>query len=159
MFCAFNRRKIIFICFLLSIIVINCSSVSGNGDNIFVRAEIYYYDWDVLTRYALLPEDIRKRHKIKIIIVDKDEVAKFVKWLRLDEMQAISKPEMEDARLVIDLFNAKGVRESYYASQFNLISENSLRKRSVDETFKNMFCLKQRFKESKEMVKGKDNKQ
>ncbi len=156
MFCAFNRRKVIFICFLVSMILISRSSSSGNGDNIFVRAEIYYYGWDVLTRYALSPEDVRKRHKIKIFIVDKDEVAKFVKWLRLDKMQSISRPEGEDARLVVDLFKTNGVRESYYASRFNLISEDSLRKRHIDEIFKNMFCIKQNFEENNEVSKGKN---
>ena len=139
----FNKTKLLFTFFLLFMSLINISDSWSNDDEIFIRAEIYYYDWDVLTRYALSPEDVRKRYKIKILIADKEEVAKFVKWLQLDNMRPVSQPEEEDARLVVDLFKTKGIRESYYASRFNLISEDSLRKRQIDKKFKSLFFFKQ----------------
>lgn len=144
-----NFKNVIYACILLSIILVNSKNISGNSNVMFIRAEIYYYGWDLLTRYALSPEDVRMRHKIKIIIIEQDEVTKFIKWLRINELKSVSKPEKEDARLVIDLFKSNGVRETYYASRFSLLSEDSLRKRSIDDSFKDMFCLTRGFDESK----------
>jgi hypothetical protein len=105
----------------------------------FIKAEIYYYGWDVLTRQKLSSSDVRNGYKIYISITDSTEVAKLVKWLRLDELQSVTNNKAEDARLTIDLFKINGNRITYYASRFNLLTENASAKRSINKEFRDKF--------------------
>jgi len=105
----------------------------------FVRAEIYYYDWDIETRSALSPEYVRERYRIKTIIAGSDELACFLMMLDLGKLKSVSKVYKEDIRLVIDLIKKSGRRTSFFASRFNLMSEDFKAKLSIDESFRDRF--------------------
>ena len=114
----------------------------------YIRAEVYYYGWDVLTRSKLSLDMVRKTPQIKIIIYDSFEVSRFTSWLRLDDMKSRNEPpttdQSEDPRLVIDLFKADSRHVTYYASRFNLLSEDSRKRRPIDDTFRQKFIFGQR---------------
>lgn len=105
----------------------------------YIRAEISYYGWDVLTRSRTSLNAVREASRIKIVIYDSPEIARFVKWLYLEDMKDASDVRPEDPRLVIDLFQSNNQRTTFYASRFNLISEDNKRKRSIDESFREKF--------------------
>ena len=139
-----NKRIII----ILNLFILSnfCPAWAGNDvryDPKFIKAEIYYYGWDVFTRSMISLESVRNSPKIRISIIDPGEVLQFVKWLRLEEMlETQDKPglvQREDPRLVIDLFDSKNTQTTYYASWFNLLSQDSRKKRPIDETFRNKF--------------------
>ena len=111
----------------------------------FTRIEIYYYGWDVLTRSRLSLDTIRRNSKIHITILDQYEMGQFAKWARFDEMEDVDVPHGvvvgEDPRLVIDLYEHDGKRVTYYASKFNLLSEDSKKRRRIDERFRRKFSF------------------
>ena len=138
----------IFVALLMISISDSFSAEDRKRDNApaFIKAEIYYVSWDIDTRSKLTTKDVRKLYWIRISIREETEVNKFVNWLRLDEMKLAAVPEQEDARLAIDLFKADGKRVTYYASQFNLLSEDSRSKRGIDEEFRRKFRFENRTK-------------
>ena len=107
----------------------------------FAMAEIYYYDWDVLTRSALTPEMVRKNYSVRVSITDKEKAHKFTNWLRIDEMNPTEIKEIGDVRLVIDLFTSTGELTSYFATRFDLISEDMAFKRKIDDKFREKFTF------------------
>lgn len=109
----------------------------------YVKVEIYYYDWDVQTRYALTPDIVRTNYWLKITIVNKAEIDRFIQWLHTEKMKKIDIKEIYDIRLVIDLFDRDGKRTSYYATQFDLINENATLKLRIDDKFKTKFNFKE----------------
>lgn len=113
----------------------------------FTQAEIYYYGWDVLTRSRLSLTMVRENPEIQISIRDRFEVDCFVNWLQLDKLKenpTNAPTDAEDPRLVIDLFRSDNTRLTYYASRFNLASEDSRKKRPIDESFRNKFIFRGR---------------
>ncbi len=133
-------KKILLMCVMA---IIFCISVNAHAnEDMFkpVKAEVFYYGWDVETRTRLSPDDVRNRYWTKINIVNEHEVEQFIKWLELDKMTKISVHE-EDTRLVIDLYDLNGKRVTYYASTFNLCSEDSVFKRRIDKEFKEKFTF------------------
>jgi hypothetical protein len=105
----------------------------------YTKAEIYYYGWDVLTRGRLSLDTVRTEFRTKTEIRDPAEVARLVRWLRLERMETSTDLQPEDPRLVIDLRAADGAVSTYYASVFNLLSEDSRKKRKIDQAFRNRF--------------------
>lgn len=111
----------------------------------YVRAEIYYYGWDILTRSQLSLAMIRENPVIHISIRDRLEVDCFVQWLGLDQLEgqgSTAPKDSEDPRLVIDLFRPDETRTTYFASRFNLVSEKSGKKRPIDESFRQKFTFR-----------------
>lgn len=140
---AFWKRVLVFAigCFIPSVSYPSAADCHTEGQ--FIRAEIYYYGWDVLTRSRLSLAMVRENSKIQISIRDPSEVGCFVNWLQLDKMKdAATKTLPEDPRLVIDLFRSDRSAVTYYASRFNLLSEDSKRKRAIDESFRQKFIYR-----------------
>lgn len=129
--------KKIYTCLAILLFMLFCVANGAKAEenrNEYVKAEIYYYQWDALTRAALTFDDLRERHHIKIVIVSKFQVVDFVKWLKLGDMSMTSGEE-EDPRVLIDLYDSSGNKTTYYASRFNLNSADSKMKRKVEEDF------------------------
>lgn len=130
------------------IFVINFCPMTGYGDQNmenrteFVKAEIFYYDWSVERRSALTPEMVRTNYWSRMTIVNKIEVNRFIEWLQIDKMRGNNIKEVNDVRLVIDLFDSKANRKTYIATQFYLMSEDTMLKRRIDGTFKSKFSFR-----------------
>jgi hypothetical protein len=133
--------------FVSSLWLACCPSARATNDvaDQYIRAEVYYYGWDVLTRSKLSLDMVRQSPQIKIIIYDSFEVSRFISWLRLDDMRGRNEPsttdQSEDPRLVIDLFKADRQHVTYYASRFNLFSEDSRKRRPIDDAFRQKFLF------------------
>jgi len=102
------------------------------------KAVLYYEGWDTLTRAQLSPDDVRRTAPVVVTLRDRQHIDIVLRWLNLGALkQHNSRPE--DARLVVDFFDAGEKRESYYVSRFNLLSEDSKRARPIDEKFRRHF--------------------
>ena len=86
-------------------------------------------------------EYIRNNFDVSITLNDIDEINGFIAWLQLENLKHSKDYMDEDPRLVIDFYETSGKRISFYASQFNLCSEDSKQKRKIDENFKKTFYL------------------
>ena len=113
----------------------------GAGVHPFVKAEISYYGWNVLTRGRLSLDDVRQHTSIKTIIWNPHEVTSFLPTLQLDKMRKSSEGMTGDPRLVVDLWNLQGARTTYYSDGQLLISEDGHQWRTVDETFRLRFTF------------------
>lgn len=141
-------RKYQVLASILVMLIFPAAVNSADNKDDFVRAEIYYFEWDIETLVGLTPESVRSQPTIKTIIqspiapLAKAEVAALRRWLRIEEMKpthANKKSNAEDARLVIDFYRSDGSRVTYYASRFNLISEDHKIKRPIDDAFREKF--------------------
>jgi len=101
------------------------------------RADIYFIDWDVLTRVGLTPERVRELADSKRTF--RRDAPDIARSLALDKLRPTEDKHSEDARLVIDLFTDTGARVTYYASRFNLCTADSASKRPIDEKFRQRF--------------------
>lgn len=101
------------------------------------RADIYFIDWDVLTRASLTPERVRELADSKRTF--RRDAPEIARALALDRLRPTKDKRREDARLVIDLFTDTGDRITYYASRFNLCAADSASKRPIDEKFRQHF--------------------
>jgi hypothetical protein len=113
------------------------SSVSACRADTWQRADIYFIDWDVLTRARLTPERVRELADSKRTF--RREAPEIARSLALDKLKLTKDKQPEDARLVIDLFTATGARITYYASRFSLCTADSTFKRPIDEQFRQRF--------------------
>jgi hypothetical protein len=115
----------------------------GAGVHPFVKAEISYYGWNVLTRGRLSLDDVRQHSSIKTIIWTPYEVTSFLPTLGLDRMRKSREGATEegDPRLVVDLWNLQGARTTYYSDGRLLISEDGRQWRTVDEAFRRKFTF------------------
>jgi len=132
--------------FVLMAIALNLWADSVPSLANIAKVEIYYYGWDVLTRSRISLDTIRKNPKIATVIHDKFEISEFVRWLRISDMS--QQPDRlsgmsatEDPRLVIDFFDLKNRRVTYYASRFRFLSEDSRKSRPIDDTFRRRFTF------------------
>jgi hypothetical protein len=66
------------------------------------RADIYFVDWDVLTRTRLTPENVRELADFKRTY--QREALEIARALDLGKLSFSQDKRPEDARLVIDLF-------------------------------------------------------
>jgi hypothetical protein len=101
------------------------------------RADIYFIDWDVLTRASLTPQRVRELADSKRTF--RRDAPDIARSLALDKLRPTKDKHPEDARLVIDLFTDTGTRITYYASRFNLCAADSASKRPIDEKFRQQF--------------------
>jgi hypothetical protein len=101
------------------------------------RADIYFVDWDVLTRTRLTPENVRELADFKRTY--QREALEIARAVDLGKLSFSQDKRPEDARLVIDLFAKDDVRVTYYASKFNLSTFDSTSKYPIDEQFRKHF--------------------
>jgi hypothetical protein len=107
----------------------------------FVRAELYFIDWSVLTRASLSPEQVRRHPYISMRIEQQDRVSGLLKWLDIDALSPSTADDGPgDARLVVDLFDREGHRVTFYADRFSLMSEDGSRRRAIDRSFRESIC-------------------
>jgi hypothetical protein len=107
----------------------------------FVKADIYYYGWNVLTRGKLSLDDVRKNKRTSTNILDRNETMAFLDWLRLGTMKRSSdgSTRSEDPRLVIDFWDVHGNRTTYYSGGNLILSEDGGLWRVVDREFTGKF--------------------
>ena len=118
------------------------SATADSDSHKYIRAEIYYVNWNIRTRIPLSIDSIRRNYDIKTIIQDQYEINKFVKSLPLDELSPVQIPvDHVDARLVIDLIESDGSMETYVASYFTLYSSDLQRELEINEEFRARFRL------------------
>lgn len=101
-------------------------------------AVVYYMQWETETRSSLSPEALRQIAPVVVTIRDVRLVSEVRRWLDVLALQP-GDFKFEDTRLVVDFLVGGQKRESYYASYFNLRSEDSKRGRAIDDTFRNHF--------------------
>jgi hypothetical protein len=101
---------------------------------VWSKAEVYFTDWDVLTRERWTIEKARKlaQHKKSFI----QDASRITDMLSLDKLQPAKERASEDARLVVDLYTDAGRKVTYYASRFRLSSADDSLKRELDESFR-----------------------
>ena len=103
----------------------------------WLRAEIYFVDWDVSTRTQLSPQRVRELADYKRTL--RRDAPSIARLLVPETLKRTRDKQSEDARLVVDLYTDNFVRITYYASRFNLCNETSTAKRPVDEQFRQRF--------------------
>jgi len=111
----------------------------------WVRADIYFLDWNVEVRARLSPEALRKQTKAeggdrwyRIRHVSGAALNQLLDVLQLAKLRPDDR-ELEDARLVVDLFDSSGDRTTYYASRFKLATPDNRLKRAIDQHFRDYF--------------------
>ena len=107
----------------------------------YSKIKIYFIDWSIITRSRFKLDYIRNNYDVSITLNDTDEINGFINWLQLEKLKYNKDYEDEDPRLVVDLYHNSGKQISFYASQFNLCSEDSKQKRQIGENFKQTFYL------------------
>lgn len=111
-----------------------CTITASRAEEWQQRAELYFIDWDVLTRVALTPERVRELADHKRTF--SRDVRSIVSALSISKLRPATHPEREDARLVVDLYTDTGARVTYYASRFNLCTADSKWKHPIDAQFR-----------------------
>jgi hypothetical protein len=109
----------------------------------YVKAEIYFYGWNILTRGKLALDDVRRNPRIKTNISDPYETIAFWRWLRTEKM-SLTKGQAEkneNPRLVIDFWDSQGNRTTYYSGGRHLLSEDGAQWRVVDAEFTRRFSF------------------
>ena len=101
------------------------------------RAELYFIDWDVLTRAALTPERVRELADSRLTF--SRDLSPIVDALAIKQLRAAKRPDREDARLVVDLYTDTGARVTYYASRFAFCTADSKWKHPIDAQFRRYF--------------------
>jgi len=107
----------------------------------FVKAEIYYFGWSVVTGGRLRLDTIRQAPRIRTVMTEPFEVNAFAKWLRIDEMRKQRRDG--DPRLVIDLFDKAGARTTFYSDGADLIAEDGSAWRPIGTEFRARFTFSQ----------------
>ena len=121
----------------IAILVALLSSIAASDAEEWTRAELYFIDWDVLTRVALTPERVRELADHKQTFAR--DFASIVNALAISKLRPAKHPEREDARLVVDLYTDTGARVTYYASRFSLCTADSKWKHPIDAQFRRFF--------------------
>jgi hypothetical protein len=118
-----------------AVLIASTAAVEGQAAPSVV---IYYLGWDTEYPARLSPEAAREFASIVVTIHDPIEASKVRQRLDLSAMKSRD-AEPEDARLVIDFMEGDQKTESFYASRFNLLSQDSTRARVIDENFRRHF--------------------
>lgn len=113
------------------------------ADFVAVKADIYYYGWNVLTRGRLSLDEVRLNARSATRIFDDKETASLKRWLDLGKMTAAApgKEISGDPRLVIDFFEENGRRHTYYSDGRLLLSEDGAAWREIDAGFRRRFTF------------------
>lgn len=121
--------------FLIALLLASTSAIAQ------VRtATIFVYRWDVETRWALQPSDVRNSPSVKTEILDGEFANSLRKWLTSERfITPMDHNPLLNIRLVIDFKMEDGSVESYYANRFKLFEVKSGKARVIDEKFKSRF--------------------
>lgn len=134
--------KAVFVAFGLGALIAVPASISA-GDLSMQRlatAEIYYFDWDVITRSRLSIDDVRRMYHAKIFIRGNHQVHRFIKKVGIDKLAPAAAPDHEvDVRVVIDLAFESGEVRTLFADRFHLYSMDSRSSTPVDDRFRDAF--------------------
>jgi len=104
----------------------------------FVRAQINYIDWSVMTRGRLTPDDVRRLAGMRTNLFEPRDIKALLRTMDVASMSESRDGSMKtgDARLVVDLWDTCGERVAYYSDGALLMSEDGRRWRSVDQDFR-----------------------
>ena len=103
----------------------------------FVRADLFFMSWETRTRARQTPADVRRHPQVAVTTDDPECLDALLAALRLDALvKARRGAGPGDARLVVDLRDEHGALVTYYADWFELMSEDGLLRRPIDETFR-----------------------
>ena len=127
-FCAHSMKNA-FIAVLFATLTLSASRTDD-----WLRADVYFIDWSVLTRAALTPKRVRQLADYKHTF--RDDAPAVARLLELAKVKPTKDNRQEDARLVIDLLDDTMQRHTYYASRFNFCSADNKRKRAIDAQFR-----------------------
>jgi len=119
--------------FLTLTVALVITAVSAFADT-WQRADIYFTDWDVLTRERWTIAKARERAQHKITITE--NASRIADMLSLQKMKPVMGKSPEDARLVVDLYTDTNHKVTYYASRFSLSTANDAMKRDLDRSFR-----------------------
>lgn len=103
-------------------------------------ATVFLVPWEVETRHALSPSDVRKSASVRTDILDRHLAQSLLKWLTSESF--IEPPGVNlplNFRLVIDFTLEDGSVESYHANRRMLLEVKSGRVREIDEEFRLRF--------------------
>jgi hypothetical protein len=121
---------------LAILVALLCSMTVSKAEE-WQRAELYFIDWDVLTRVGLTPERVRELADYRRTI--SRDLSNIVSTLAINKLRPAKHPEREDARLVVDLYTDTGARVTYYASRFDFCTADSKWKHPIDVQFRRYF--------------------
>ena len=127
---------------LVLLLAMLCGGADARNGEHYRSASIYLYGWDLRLRVSLSLEDVRRRSSTTAAINSPDNATEFAKSLRLGSMvPRTNEAGKDDPRFVIDLVRSDGARETYYATDFYLFSEDGARLRPIDCHFHRRFEL------------------
>lgn len=127
---------------LICFVSFNLLAVSGAVAEDYVKAEIYYHDWDLDVRSRMTMSDVRSRYLTKLEIRDKHMVRQFVEDLPIHKFsQGDVEMNREDVRLVIDLTDTDGKVDTYLASRFLFFDSNGEFFTKLPKEFSEKFSL------------------
>ena len=119
----------------LLVLLLALLGVCASRADDWLRADVYFIEWDVETRVALTPQRVRKIAQFKRTF--RNDAPAVARLLELGKFKRPTKNgDSEDARLVIDLTDDTFQRHTFYASYFSLCSSDSARKRPIDQRFR-----------------------
>jgi hypothetical protein len=121
----------------LAILVAAFCSITVAQAEEWQRAELYFIDWDVLTRVSLTPERVREIADSRRTF--SRDLSPIVGALAINQLRPAKRPDREDARLVVDLYTDTGARVTYYASRFAFCTADSKWKHPIDVQFRRYF--------------------
>lgn len=105
------------------------------------RVTIYFIPWEIMTRVALSPADVRRSPYVKIAVLDTGFADSFVRSLDRLPLEDAPKTPVRDIRLVIDIESKSGPMRTVIANRFDLLDEASGSIRKVDAKFRERFSL------------------
>lgn len=105
------------------------------------QVHICLVDWSEAYQNRQSYADVMNICSVAFDIRDQGMARSFVASLRLDEMTPREGGESGDARLAIEVIEADGSTQKYYASYSVLYSEGGLRSRAVDASFRRRFDI------------------
>jgi hypothetical protein len=123
----------------LTILIAMLCSIRVAQAEEWLRADIYFIDWDVLRRVALTPERVREIATQRRSFSSR-ELSPVLDVLQIRQLRQAAHPEREDARLVVDLYTDTDARVTYYASRFALCTADSKWKHPIDARFRRYFA-------------------
>jgi len=103
----------------------------------FVQADVFFMSWDTETRAAQRPGDVRAHPDVTVRTVDPTCLTDLMTALGLEALAKSRRDQGQgDARLVVDLRDDQGKLVTYYADRFELMSEDTLLRRPIDQKFR-----------------------
>jgi hypothetical protein len=118
---------------LLAFVLASLVLPAARADD-WLRADIYFIDWEVATRVALTPERVRQLANYKQTFINNAPAVR--QLLELQKLKSSRDKRQEDARVVIDYTNDDTRRYTIYLSRFNLCTGDNGFKYPINEQFR-----------------------